>query len=247
MAFTVRDFDDLIRLLDERPEWRDALRRRVFTDELIELPRVTRELADAQIQIRRDLDVLAQRLDQLTQRVDQLAQRLDQLTQRVDQLAQKLDELIEAQLRSEQRLQRLEGDTAWLKGMMLEIRYAERPYVYFKDLIRRARALEGDELHDLLERIGLTDQELRDVVESDVVAVGRMRESDAEAYLVAEVSWGIGPDDVERAARRAALLSRSGRRVIPVVAGDWITPQALDAAAERRVWYVLGGCAIEPK
>lgn len=69
MAFTIRDFDDLIRLLDERPEWRDALRRRVFTDELIELPRVTRELADAQIQS----------LDQLTQRVDQLAQKTDEL------------------------------------------------------------------------------------------------------------------------------------------------------------------------
>lgn len=31
---------------------------------------------------------------------------------------------------------------------MLEMCYAERPYVYFKDLIRRAHALEGDELHD---------------------------------------------------------------------------------------------------
>ncbi|MDW8351561.1 MAG: hypothetical protein RML99_06595, partial [Anaerolineae bacterium] len=167
--------------------------------------------------------------------------------QRVDQLAEKIDVLAEAQSRAEQRLQRVEGDTGRLKGMILEMRYAERPYVYFKDLVRRARTLESDELYDLLERSGLTDQELDDVIESDLVVVGRSREEDAQTYLVAEVSWGIGPDDVERAARRAELLSRAGQRVIPVVAGDWITPQALDAAAERRVWYVLGGRAIEPK
>jgi hypothetical protein len=38
MAFTVQDFDDLLHLLDERPEWREALRRRVLADELLELP-----------------------------------------------------------------------------------------------------------------------------------------------------------------------------------------------------------------
>lgn len=152
-----------------------------------------------------------------------------------DYLMQKLNALIEAQASIERRLQRVESDIAWLEGAILEIRCNERPHVYFKDLIRRARTLESDELYDLLERIGLTGQEMHDVVESDVVAFGRTREGDAETYLVAEVSWGIGPDDVERAARRAALLARSGQRVIPVIAGDWITPQALDAVSERRV------------
>lgn len=226
MPFTVQDFDDLIRLLDAQPEWREALRRRVLGDEWAELPRAMRRLADAQAQTE---------------------QALAQLTQRIDQLAQKVDALVEAQARTDQRLQRVESDTGRLKGMILEMRYAERPYVYFKDLIRRARTLEGEELYDLLERADLTDEERHEVIESDLVAVGRLKEADAPAYLVAEVSWGIGPDDVMRAARRAALLSRAGGHVIPAVAGEWITPEALDAAAEQRVWYVLGGRAIEPR
>lgn len=37
MSFTVDDFQGLLRLLDERPEWRAELRRRLLGDELIEL------------------------------------------------------------------------------------------------------------------------------------------------------------------------------------------------------------------
>jgi hypothetical protein len=38
MAFTVEEFRDLLRILDERPEWRAELRRLVLTDELLALP-----------------------------------------------------------------------------------------------------------------------------------------------------------------------------------------------------------------
>ena len=48
MAFNIEDFQDLIRLLQERPEWRADLRRLVLTDELLALPELVRELAEAQ-------------------------------------------------------------------------------------------------------------------------------------------------------------------------------------------------------
>ena len=48
MAFSVEDFQDLVRLLEERPEWRAELRRLVLTDELLGLPALVRELVDAQ-------------------------------------------------------------------------------------------------------------------------------------------------------------------------------------------------------
>ena len=46
MAFTVRDFRDLIQLLEQHPEWRADLRRLVLTEELLELPAIVRELAE---------------------------------------------------------------------------------------------------------------------------------------------------------------------------------------------------------
>jgi len=48
MAFSVEEFRDLLRLLEERPEWRADLRRVVLTDELLALPSLVRKLTEAQ-------------------------------------------------------------------------------------------------------------------------------------------------------------------------------------------------------
>ena len=53
MAFTVGDFQDLIRLLGEHPEWRAELRRHVLSNDLIELPALVRQLAEAQARMAR--------------------------------------------------------------------------------------------------------------------------------------------------------------------------------------------------
>jgi hypothetical protein len=47
MPFTVDDFEDLLRLLYERPEWRNRLRELILPPELFELPRIAQELAEA--------------------------------------------------------------------------------------------------------------------------------------------------------------------------------------------------------
>ena len=38
MPFTVEEFRDLVRILEEKPEWRAELRRLVLTEELLSLP-----------------------------------------------------------------------------------------------------------------------------------------------------------------------------------------------------------------
>ena len=38
MTTTIHTIEDLIRILDDNPEWADALRARLLTKELIELP-----------------------------------------------------------------------------------------------------------------------------------------------------------------------------------------------------------------
>lgn len=47
MPFTVEDFEDLLRLLYERPEWRTRLRELILPPELLELPRIAQELAES--------------------------------------------------------------------------------------------------------------------------------------------------------------------------------------------------------
>src|SRR5919197_851909 len=48
MPFTVADFHDLVRLLEEYPDWRTELRRVLLSQDLLDLPRAVQELAIAQ-------------------------------------------------------------------------------------------------------------------------------------------------------------------------------------------------------
>ncbi|MEJ5253143.1 MAG: hypothetical protein HPY54_01980 [Chthonomonadetes bacterium] len=93
MAFTLRDFRDLLDLLQQHPEWRVELRRMLLSEELLTLPELVRELTQEVRQQAVHLSQLTQRVEQLTLRIDDLALRLNQLTERVDQLAQKLEQL----------------------------------------------------------------------------------------------------------------------------------------------------------
>ena len=62
-----------------------------------------------------------------------------------------------------------------------------------------------------------------------------------------EISAGIGRHDVSRAQRRARILQRFlSKPVLPVVAGEWITPEAEKQAIATQVWRVLNGRAKAP-
>ena len=87
MPFTVEDFEDLLRLLYERPEWQERLRRVMLPPELFELPRIAQELADAnraerERVARLEAEQQATRLE-LREGFAQTGERLDRLDQRV--------------------------------------------------------------------------------------------------------------------------------------------------------------------
>jgi hypothetical protein len=136
-----------------------------------------------------------------------------------------------------------------MKGDILEMRYRRRAHSYFGRLIRRTHVLTAQELADLVddaaERGRLTEAERDDVLLSDIVVRGRLiGETRSDVYLL--VSWGVGPDDVRRAVRRAGILEKLGTPVRPVVAGKTLTAEAAEAAREHRVWQVLDGQALAP-
>jgi len=191
-----------------------------------------------------------QQVAQLTQQVAQLTQQVAQLTQQVAQLTQQVAQLTEGQLRTERQIVRLQDDVGELKGIVLEQRYRNRAFAYFSRLLRRMHTVTDDELVALLEdavaRGGLSEDGMDEIARADVVVRGQRRESPGEVYLVVEVSWGVGPGDVERAVRRAALLGQTGLQTMPVVAGERITDEAAELARAMRVWQVLDGRVTAP-
>ena len=226
MSFRVDDFRDLVRLLEERPEWRSEIRRIVLTDDLLRLPE----------QVARAGKETEQRFQELATRVDALAAQVSSLATRVDALVTQVATLA--------------GHAGTVRGESLERRYRTRVFAYFGRVLRRARALTPDEVTTLLEGAmeagSLADEEAHDLSLADVLVRGRRPEDDSTVYLVVEVSVGVGLDDVERALRRARLLGRTGVTALPVVAGEWVTPEAADAAQALRVWQLTNGRVVPP-
>jgi hypothetical protein len=243
MAFTVRDFHDLIGILEQHPEWRADLRRLVLTEELLSLPQIVHDLAEAQQRTE-------QRVEELAEAQRRTEQRLADLVAAQQRTEQRVEELAEAQRRTEQRIGRLQDDVGDLKGVVLEERYYRRASSYFSRLVRRSQVISSNELTALLAeavaRGALSEEGADDVGWADVVVRGQGREDGTDLYLVVEVSWGVGTSDVERAVRRAALLAQTGVQTLPVVAGDHIIDEAAELCRAMRVWQVLDGRVIAP-
>jgi len=251
MAFGVEDFQDLLRLLEEHPQWQAELRRRLLTDELLELPALVRQLTER-------LDALTERVNALAERVDALAaaqvrteHRLEALTERVNALAERVDALAAAQARTEHRLADLIDTVAGLSGESLEFRYVRRAGAYFSRIARRIRLLDPGRLADRLDGAvddgRLTQAERNTVLEADIVLEGRRREDQVDIYLLVEVSRGIARGDVERAAERSRILAKLGRPALAVVAGERIASEVEALAAREGVWRVLDGRVAAPE
>lgn len=216
MPFTVEDFHDLLRILKERPDWREELRRQVLTERVA-------ELAGAQARTEAKVAELVQAQANMTIQLTDFAQSVRTLTDGVGEL----------------------------KGITTEIEYRTKARGYFGRLLRRLHVLSADEMSALLDDAvatgALSEVDADDIALADIVMRGKHKQDGTDLYLLVEVSWGVGPYDVEWAARRAALLAQLGTPVIPTVAGKRLTAEAAELAWIKQVWQIMDGYALAPE
>lgn len=193
-------------------------------------------LADAQQHTESQLASLTGQVTTLTGQVTTLTGQVTTLTVQVTALTRTVQTLVD--------------DVGELKGQSLEAVYRSKGPAYFSRLLRRPHVLTPDELTALIEDARdsgvLSEIDARQLYETDLVVRGRRPEDGTEVFLVVEVSWGVGPHDVERAAQRAVLLSRTGLATIAVVAGQRMLPEAAALARQAQVWQITDGQAIPP-
>ena len=103
----INTIEDLIQLLDKNPEWSEALRSRLLSRELLELPDKFTVLSANIAQLSENHVQLTEKFDQLTARVDQLTETVARLTERLDQLTARVDQLTETVARLTERLDQL--------------------------------------------------------------------------------------------------------------------------------------------
>jgi hypothetical protein len=103
MAFTVEDFEDMLRILERNPEWQERMRRAILSRELLELPE--RLLSLIQQLIESDARNSAQiaELTRTVQRHDEAIATLIQTVQRHSEILLRHDELIAELIQTVQR------------------------------------------------------------------------------------------------------------------------------------------------
>ncbi|MBE3583908.1 MAG: hypothetical protein IMX01_07345 [Limnochordaceae bacterium] len=212
------------------------------------------QLAEAQKRTEARLDSLAARVEELAQAQARTEARLAQLADAQRRTEQRLDAF---EQRTEEHFQRIDADlkdlkdsVSVLKGHDLERTYRDRAAGYFGRLFKGLRVLPDYEVDRLLEAAVtqgiITWEERDDVLESDLVARGQLRSTNQTAFLVVEISWGVGPEDVERAHRRAATLQKVTGAAIAAVAGVSILPQAKELSDTLGVTRVTDGSVEGP-
>jgi hypothetical protein len=87
----------------------------------------------------------------------------------------------------------------------------------------------------------ISDRDYQEALAADLLWGGQMRGSRQPIVLVLEASWTMGNIDVERAARRAAVLQQAGLRALPIAAGQEWPPNVLNDARRAGVAIVQDG------
>lgn len=214
MAFTVEDFEDLVKLLGQHPEWQARLRPVILGEEILQIP---------------------SRMDRVEAALERVVERIDALAQEQTRTSIQISMLVD-------RMDKLDGRVSNLEGGVLETRFAQNLPNWTRKWIRRGVRVYVDELPALSQAVAdgsLREEDLDSVALLDALVRGSDTETGEETYLAVELSHTVNVDDVERSDTRASLLRNAGLRVRPLVGGYRISSAAEELATLRNVEVAL--------
>ena len=198
-ATDIYTIEDLVRILDDRPDWVEALRARLLTRELLELPNT---LAKINEETTLQLEVVRLRLDEIKLRLDENDVRAS---------------------RMQHVLQRLQDDVGILKGAHAR-NVAARDYGWMtRNMgllpVRILPINEVDEFALRLRDDGVSEGDVNSFRLADMLI--EAADADGEtSYIAVEVSFTVDGRDTGRALRNAEYLAKlTGKPVRAAVVG----------------------------
>ncbi|OYT69623.1 MAG: hypothetical protein CFK49_08905 [Armatimonadetes bacterium JP3_11] len=241
LAEQILDEVTIARLMHKNTALRDAFRRVVLTEELLQLPaefHEFREETTARLtRVEQDVAETKERMTRVEQDVAETKERMTRVEQTVEKILHRVDRL-------EGAVERLEN---WQRGEQGR-REGED---YERLMVARARRIFGTgdggspmanervrkQVEAWLEAAGLLDQDIEpdyDPLIADLIWWKGNR------VAVAEISVKVNGRDVVRAKRRAETLREAGLDVLPVVIGsEWAHPETEQLAKQEGVaWRV---------
>ena len=242
---TINNIEDFIRVLDEHPEWLEAVRSRLLPRALLDLPE---EFAKFAAEVRRATEISNQRLDRLEAHAETTNQRLTALETSLAQLTEEVRQFVAA---TNQRLTALETDMRALRNQMGDIR-GRIVYDIVRDEAPLLAGNMGFQFSSILHRGDLQrltqandvswmlPQALQSFQRADLVIEANNPDGELH-YIVVEISYTVNGYDTARAVRNAGYLSRiTAVPTTPAVAGVVLDHHVEDSvAAEGIFWYSI--------
>ena len=197
MTTPINTLEDILEALERDPALREALRRHILTDELLQMPvRLQR--------IETDVSTLKDNLNSLTTTVNRIEDNLTTLTTTVN---------------------RIGGDVSMLKGSDYESHVARLANRFLRRQLGIAATVFSSQRNQAALATLLDNAETRGNINADETdeldKTDLILTADGPTdYILAEISITIQQHDVDRAAHRAALLAKAtGQTVSPFAIG----------------------------
>ena len=216
---TINDISDLVRVLEERADWRAAVRNLVLGEDLLSVP---------------------QQLAQLAETTNQLVETTNQFIESTNLFIESTNENFRV---VDARLNRLEGRQGNLEGSDYEHRIANRAMLRARrhfglnsPVIAVSNYLPHSPGFDrVLTRAAqsgeISDDDMYDLYEADIIV-----SDDDNRYVVFEVSLTADSDDIARAVRRASVMDAiSGAESMAAVATESLHELQQDLAERMNV------------
>ncbi len=209
---TINSMQDLVRVLDEHPEWAEALRVRLLTRELLELPQ---RLADF---------------------VAASNKRFEAIEARLDRVDDDLSTLKAGQAQMQEDLSLLKGGHARNAAERQAVLIAEDLGLEY------VRTLTFDDVRVMVRSDDTTDipvNDLRSFRLADLIM--EATDAGESCYVAVEISFTANGRDTKRALRNAGFLTRfTGRRAYAVIASVKVDDRNCGILDDGEVsWYRL--------
>ncbi len=199
MTTTIHTIEDLIRIIDDHPEWADALRARLLTKELIELP---------------------ERFNQFVGEMNSFVAQMNSFVAEVQKFVEATNRRLDA---LENRVASIQDDVGMLKGAHARsAALRETPFIAGEMGFRWVKDLNTFDLWDLINSADTSEiptNELRSFRRADLI-IEATDQDGHPCYIAVEISFTVNGRDTSRALRNAEFMTRfTGKQAFSAVVG----------------------------
>ena len=211
--YTINTIEDLIHVLDEKPEWIDALRARLLTPELLDLPEKFTEFVA-------EMNTFVAETNKFVAEMNKFVAKMNAFVAKVDKFIEATNKQFEAM---NKRMDRLETSVGVLKGGHARTSAIRNAALIAHDMgfdmvgiVSRQKIISLIHTHNAAD---IPRNERRSFYSADLIMEAAGQDGET-CYIAVEISFTANGRDTRRAIRNAAFLTRfTGKRAYAVVAG----------------------------